>query len=176
MKTIARTVAVGVFGCMVGAIVTVQIVRGQSSNPLEGGLSHISFAVSDVDDASQAFAGVLGVEANPSAEYRDIPYGPRFPDKVMQAKVSSFMFNGVMFEFIEGLEGDSPWKDFVEANGDGVHHIGFSVPNVTEAREYLESKGGTWTQDYMGFAAYIDMNPILPITFEVTPAAPPANR
>ena len=91
MKTMTRTAAVGVCGCMVGAMVTVQIVRGQSANPLKGGLSHISFAVSDVDHTLQAFADVLGVEASPSAEYRDIPYGPRFPGKVMHAKVSSFV-------------------------------------------------------------------------------------
>ena len=145
MRSYARTIDAGACGCSIGALATAHIAQGQSSNPLEGGLSHVSFAVHDVEQTAHAFAEVLGVEASPPTEYPDIPYGPRFPGKVMHAKMSSFVFNGVMFEFIEGLEGESPWKDFVDANGDGVHHVGFSVPNVEKAREYLESKGGTWT-------------------------------
>ena len=90
----------------------------------------------------------------------------------MHGKIAGFSVNGVRFEFIEPLDGESPWKDFLEEKGEGVHHIGFGVANVQLAREALEAKGGTWVQDYMGFAAYVDMHPVVPITFEVTPGAP----
>ena len=130
----------------------------------------------DVDKTAKAFADVFGTEAGPSRVYRDIPYGPRFGDKVMHGKVAGFSVNGVRFEFIEPLDGESPWKDFIDAKGEGIHHVGFSVPNVHEAREALEAKGGTWTQNYMNRAAYVDMNPVLPITFEVTPSAPATGR
>lgn len=176
MKMSTSVIVAGICGCVVGSMATAQLVSSQGSNPLEGTLSHVSFAVRDVDHTAQVFADVFGVEAPPSTIYRDIPYGPRFPGKVMHAKSTNVRVNGVSFEFIEPLEGDSPWKDFIDERGEGIHHVGFNVPNVQQAREALEAKGGTWTQAYMDFAAYVDMQPVLPITFEVTPGAPPGGN
>ena len=172
MKTYNRVIVAGALGCVAGSILTAQVVRGQGSDPLQGSLSHISFAVRDVDKTARDFGALFGVEAGPSTTYRDVPWGPRFGDKVMHGKVVGFAVNGVRFEFIEPLDGESPWKDFIEEKGEGVHHIGFSVADVQLAREALEAKGGTWVQDYMGFAAYVDMHPVVPITFEITPGAP----
>ena len=172
MKMSTSVIVAGICGCVVGSMATAQLVSSQGSNPLEGTLSHVSFAVRDVDHTAQVFADVFGVEAPPSTIYRDLPYGPRFPGKVMHAKSTNVRVNDVSFEFIEPLDGESPWKDFIEEKGEGVHHIGFSVADVQLAREALEAKGGTWVQDYMGFAAYVDMHPVVPITFEITPGAP----
>ena len=48
------------------------------------------------------------------------------------------------------------------------------APNVAAGREYLESKGGKQTQNYMDVANYIDMHGAgVPITFELTPLQMP---
>jgi catechol 2,3-dioxygenase-like lactoylglutathione lyase family enzyme len=164
-------------GCLVGWFAHAQIAHGQAqaqrSTPVEGKLSHVAFAVADVEKTAKAFADVFGVEVPKAQDFRDIPWGPRFPGKTMSTRRIGLNINGVSFEFLQPLEGESPWKDFIKKSGDGVHHIGFSVPSVAAAREYLESKGGIQTQQYSDAANYVDMhNAGLPITFEVTPLPP----
>lgn len=165
-------------GCLVGWLSNAHIVSGQQGppqtqkpTPVQGTLSHVSFAVTNVEKVAGAFASVFGIEnvAKPM-DFRDIKWGPRFPGKVMHVRRMGFNINGVTFEFLQPLEGESPWKEFLAKNGDGVHHIGFNVPSVPQGREYLETKGGVQTQDYQGIANYIDMSKAgLPITFELTP-------
>ncbi len=179
MKGYLKVVAGALVGCVVGATVAVQVVKGQAKQaptPVEGKLSHISFAVADAEKTAKAFGAVFGVPVAPAKDFRDIPWGPRFPGKVMHGRLTSLMINGVSFEFLQPLDGESPWKDYIKNGGDGVHHIGFNVADVTKAREYLESKGGKQTQAFASWASYVDMHGAgLPITVEVTPLQMPAN-
>jgi methylmalonyl-CoA/ethylmalonyl-CoA epimerase len=141
---------------------------------VQGSLSHIGFAVKDVQKTAQAFASVFGVDVPKAQDFRDIPWGPRFPGRVMNVRRIGLQINGVTFEFLQPLDGESPWAEFLAAGGEGIHHIGFSVKDVTEARNYLEAKGGKQTQAFGAVANYVDMHAAgLPITFESTPSAPP---
>jgi hypothetical protein len=169
MKTRSRLVVSAILGCVVGSLVTAQFVRGQAGTPLEGSLSHISFVVNDVDQTMKAFGKVFGVEGKPAQTYRDVPWGPDFPGKVMHGKIGQLRINNIGFEFIQPLEGESPWKDHLTKKGEGVHHIGFSVADVPAAVAVLRSKGGKQTQGYSPTVIYMDMNGAgLPITFEIT--------
>jgi hypothetical protein len=98
----------------------------------------------------------------------------------MHVRRMGMTINGITFELLQPLEGESPWKDFMAKGGDGLHHVGFSVPDVTKAVAYLESKGGVQTQAFGKAAGYVDMAKAgVPITFEVVggmPAAPPAAK
>jgi methylmalonyl-CoA/ethylmalonyl-CoA epimerase len=42
------------------------------------------------------------------------------------------MWSGIELELIQPLEGGSDHKDFLETRGEGLHHLGFSVPNYDE--------------------------------------------
>src|SRR4051812_31039051 len=87
VNTHVKFVITAVLGCIVGSLVTAQIVRGQAGTPLEGSLSHISFVVNDVDKTMNAFAGVFGGQVRPAQTYRDVPWGPEFPGKMMHGKI-----------------------------------------------------------------------------------------
>ena len=151
---------------------------------MSGGLSHVSFAVKDAEKTAAAFANVFGVAEVPkSMDFKDIKWGPSFPGRTMSVKRAGMTINGVSFEILQPLApNDSPWDDFLKATGgEGLHHLGISVPDVAAARDYLVSKGGVQTQQFEQggkmFAAYVDMHKAgLPITFEVTPIAPPAAK
>jgi catechol 2,3-dioxygenase-like lactoylglutathione lyase family enzyme len=143
------------------------MLRAQTSNKMAGTLAHIAFAVKDVDKTGAAFSEILGVPVAPGREVRNVPFPPSYGGKKMNVKFVQFTANGVTFELLQPLDGESPWKDFMEKHGEGVHHIGFNVADATEARMFLESKGGKWTQAGSPTAAYVDMEPKLPITFEV---------
>jgi catechol 2,3-dioxygenase-like lactoylglutathione lyase family enzyme len=178
MTKAQTSLAAAALGCAVGWFANGQLAFGQGGTqqptPVQGQLSHISFAVADVEKTAKAFADVFGVAMQKPQDFRDIPWGPRFPGKKMNTRRIGLTINGVSFEFLQPLDGESPWKEFIEKSGDGVHHIGFSVASVPAAREYLESKGGVQTQAFSEMANYVDMHKAgLPITFEVTPGAPP---
>jgi len=161
---------------MLGAALSPVLVRGQASNKMQGTLAHIAFAVRDVDKTSAAFGEVLGVKTSPGRAVRNVKFPPSYGGATMNVKFTQFTANGLVFELLEPLDGPSPWKDFIDKHGEGVHHIGFNVADATEARTFLESEGGKWTQAASPTSAYIDMEPKLPITFEVfgpNPAAAP---
>jgi methylmalonyl-CoA/ethylmalonyl-CoA epimerase len=171
-------------GCLIGWFSNAQIVQGQgkqAETPVLGKMNHLGFAVADVEKTAKAFADVFGVEGVPkSQDFRDIQWGPRFPGKIMHVRRMGMTINGITFELLQPLEGESPWKDFMAKGGDGLHHVGFSVPDVTKAVAYLESKGGVQTQAFGKAAGYVDMAKAgVPITFEVVggmPAAPSAAK
>ncbi len=187
MKGTSKVVVALAAGVMIGWFSNAQIVKGQgkqAQTPVLGGLSHVSFAVKDAEKAAAAFAAVFGVADVPkSMDFKDIKWGPSFPGRTMNVKRSGMTINNVSFEILQPLApNDSPWDDFMKATGgEGLHHLGISVPDVAAARDYLVSKGGVQTQQFEQggkmFAAYVDMHKAgLPITFEVTPGAPPAAK
>ena len=81
MQGYSKIAVAGVAGFLVGMLVNAPL-RGegaQNANPLEGRLSHISFAVADVEKTAGAFADVFGVEMPEAQDFRDIPWGPPIP-------------------------------------------------------------------------------------------------
>src|SRR5262245_25394229 len=91
IMTKAQTaLAAAALGCAVGWFANGQIASGQGGTqkptPVQGQLSHISFAVADVEKTAKAFADVFGVDMQKPQDYRDIPWGPRFPGKKMNTR------------------------------------------------------------------------------------------
>ena len=166
MQTRTAAAMTGVLGFVLGAILA-PAVQGQASNTMSGTLAHIAFAVKDIDKTAKAFADVLGVPVPQAREVRGVNFPPSYGGQKMNVKFLQFQANGVTFELLQPLDGPSPWKDFMEKHGEGVHHIGFNVADANAARTFLESKGGKWTQAPSPTMAYVDMEPLLPITFEV---------
>lgn len=167
MKMRSSTVVTGVVGFILGAVLTPALLQGQAPSKMAGTLAHIAFAVHDVDKTAAAFADVFGVKVSPGRVARNVPFPPSYGGATMNVKFTQFTANGVVFELLEPLDGASPWKDFMEKHGEGVHHIGFNVADSTEARTMLEAMGGKWTQAASPTSAYVDMQSKLPITFEV---------
>jgi hypothetical protein len=181
MTGYARLVVAAAGGCLVGSFITAQVVRGQASRtptPSDGVLSHLGFAVTDVEKTAKAFGAAFQIDVPKAQDFRDIPWGPRFPGKLMNVRRIGFQFSGITWEFLQPLDGESPWKDFIAKHGDGIQHVGISVDDVGKARDYLESKGGKQTQAFQTFANYVDLDGAgLPFSIENTPkqmAAPPA--
>jgi catechol 2,3-dioxygenase-like lactoylglutathione lyase family enzyme len=47
----------------------------------------------------------------------------------------------VELELIQPLDEDSIWADFLRAQGGGIHHIRFNVPDLEPVIQYLDGKG-----------------------------------
>ncbi|MBM3778375.1 MAG: hypothetical protein FJW23_09080 [Acidimicrobiia bacterium] len=178
MTAHSRSVATGIAGFVLGAVLTPVFLQGQAPAPskMAGTLAHIAFAVNDVDKTAAAIGQVFGVEAPKGREVRGVRFPPSYGDQTMNVKFLQMQANGVTFELLQPLDGPNPWKDFMAKHGEGVHHIGFNVADATEARVFLEGLGGKWTQAASPTSAYVDMEPFLPITFEVFGPRPNAPR
>ena len=163
----ARSAILVTTGFILGSVLTPALFGQQAARPLQGTLNHIAFVVRDVDKSTAAFADVFGIPNVPARVARNVPFPPSYGGATMNAKYSLLTANGVVFEFVEPLDGPSPWRDFLEKHGEGVQNIAFNVPNAAEARNYLESKGGKWTQAIKPNMAYVDMAPIIPVTLEL---------
>jgi methylmalonyl-CoA epimerase len=44
-------------------------------------------------------------------------------------------------EFLESLKPDGPIAKFIEKKGEGLHHLGLEVSNISETLEELKTKG-----------------------------------
>lgn len=107
-------------------------------------LTQIAVVVKDLGAAADAYCSLLGVE-KPNV----LKEGPSdvtqvvFRGEQTEAK-ARFLFIKTPLIEIELIEpGDSPstWKEHLETQGEGVHHISFLVKNMDEKIAILEEKG-----------------------------------
>jgi catechol 2,3-dioxygenase-like lactoylglutathione lyase family enzyme len=133
----------------------------------------IGLIVRDVEATAQAYAELLGVEApqwlltGPEAQahtrYRGAPTEAR-------AKLAFFRLGNLQLELIEPVGGPSTWREFLEAHGEGVHHIAFEVEHMQDQVAALAADGMPLVQrgDYTGGRyAYIDSSEQLKVILEL---------
>jgi len=96
---------------------------------------HVGFIVKDVKAASESWSAKLGIS--------DWKYTDGGIVKLAHAR------SGVaQYELIEPVEGkESLWADFLKEQGEGLHHICHTVPDVEAAVKKLVADGG-WLMTY----------------------------
>ena len=77
-----------------------------------------------------------------------------------RGKRAFFHLGTIDIELIELVDGKTIHEDFLKEHGEGLHHIGFKVKNLSKSRENAEKAGFEITQEFMrpdgsGFA-YLD--------------------
>jgi catechol 2,3-dioxygenase-like lactoylglutathione lyase family enzyme len=173
--------AVVVMLALVGAVATMQELRGQGTAPLAAGnFLHVGIVVKDIAKASQMFADVYGVTPPAPREFDNVkalrsPTGAS-GSQVAKAKLVQFTVGNVRVELIEPTEGVTPWQDHLDKYGPSVHHLSFGVPDIEQALRVLEAKGGTWVMGEPGNMSfkYVDMRDHLGYTVELGRQQPPA--
>jgi methylmalonyl-CoA/ethylmalonyl-CoA epimerase len=136
----------------------------------------IGLVVRDVEKTARAWAQLLGREVpeviitEPQEKALTQYHGK--PTKA-QAKLAFLKFDNIVIEIIEPIGGPSTWQEFLDTEGEGVHHIAFEVKGMDEQIALLESKGqplvhrGRWTGGSGGAYAYIDSAPQLAVMLEL---------
>jgi methylmalonyl-CoA/ethylmalonyl-CoA epimerase len=171
----------GVFGTLaLTVIVGAALVAGTAASAGEQGedrrtfgtrtVTHVGVVVRDVEKAAKAWADVFGVEVSPITETKPIPLakGQR-GDKNAHTKVAKVRFNNMTVELEQPVGGASPWRDFLDKYGEGIHHLAFDVPDLENHVRLLESKGGKRTLgENGGRQAFVDAMPQYGLYFELT--------
>jgi len=95
-------------------------------------LHHIAVIVRDIDEAVQYYQS-LGI----ATVGREVI----FPESKPKIRAKFVQIGSVPIEFIQPLEGESRYKEFLESKGEGVQHIAFAVDNLDEETDKLVDKG-----------------------------------
>lgn len=111
-------------------------------------LIQIAFVVKDIEKVAKAWSEVFGIEM-PKIDYiskpEDCQIYYRGEKTSTRAKIACIEFGPLTIELTEPDELDSSWKEFLEQhNGNGVHHLGFSVgsdENRDNVIKMLEDRG-----------------------------------
>jgi methylmalonyl-CoA/ethylmalonyl-CoA epimerase len=85
-------------------------------------IDHIGIAVENLEEASQFYRDALGLELTGIEE---VPS--------QKVRVAMFRVGESKIELLEPVSSDSPIAVFLEKNGSGIHHIAYSVENVSGA-------------------------------------------
>jgi len=125
-------------------------------------VTQIGILVHDIEKTAQAFADFLGVE-KPSWSLTDTPDKAqtefRGRSSEARAKLAFFNLGSLQLELIEPDHNASTWRESLDKNGEGLHHIAFVVEGLNEKVTALERKGMPLLQkgEYTGGRyAYVD--------------------
>jgi len=64
-----------------------------------------------------------------------------------KAKLAFFAMDNLQIELIQPLGGKSTWQEFLDNNGEGIHHIAFSVKNIDGVEKQFELQGMATVQN-----------------------------
>ena len=129
-------------------------------------LIQVAIVVKDIEVTKRKWAEFFGIEPPPtmgsgSYEVTKATYmGKPAPD--IGCKMAFFYVGpNVSLELIEPNGVKSTWQDFLDENGEGIHHIAFGVKNTDEKIASCEKAGMTLVQrgkygDGSGEYAYLD--------------------
>jgi methylmalonyl-CoA/ethylmalonyl-CoA epimerase len=125
-------------------------------------ITQIGILVHDIEKTSQAYADFFGVEKpqwfwtdtadKAKTEYRGEPSEAR-------AKLAFFDMGSLQLELIEPDAHPSTWREALDQNGEGPHHIAFGIKGMGERIARLEERGMPLVQkgEYTGGRyAYMD--------------------
>jgi len=103
-------------------------------------VSHIGVVVKDVNEAVEYYSSLFGI--GPFTTYEFIPrkYWLRGEPCYVKYNMGKANWGDIVFELIQPLEGKSLHHEFLEAYGEGLHHLGFDIPNYDEVFDkFMES-------------------------------------
>jgi methylmalonyl-CoA/ethylmalonyl-CoA epimerase len=149
-------------------------VSENSSNIFGGGrVTQIGVVVQDIEKASQAYAEFLGMD-KPQWFLTDTVDKAHtvFKGKSTEAraKLAFFELENITIELIEPVGGPSTWQEFLENNGEGIHHVAFEIKDMDKKIELLTEGGMLLLQkgDYEGGRySYMDAGAKLGLILEL---------
>lgn len=138
-------------------------------------LCQIGFVVHDVAATAQKYAAALGL---PMPDIIETPGYDRAKTIVdgkpseATAKLAFFQTGQLVVELIEPDKTPSVWRDHLDRNGEGVHHIAFRVADTKAAEAALAAEGMKTEQqglyaDGSGMYTYVDSSSQLGVIIEL---------
>jgi methylmalonyl-CoA/ethylmalonyl-CoA epimerase len=139
-------------------------------------VSQIGVVVREVDKAVNYYSSLFGI--GPFTVYDWSPDKSWFMEELspLSLRIGKAQWGDIELELIQPLEGKSHHREFLETFGEGLHHLGFNVPNYDEVFQYFLQEGfkpfmraESYVETYKGHlkACYFDTRKIGGILFEI---------
>lgn len=116
-------------------------------------VDQVAVVVRDLDAAMERYVSEFGL--GPWAVYtfspnwiRDMTF--RGESRGYTMKLALADVGGMMYELIEPVQGPNAYEEFLEVNGEGLHHLGYFVEDLDAAIRYMEGKGYNLLQSGRG--------------------------
>ena len=93
-------------------------------------IDHVGIAVKDIEKAKEVYTTLLNTS----------PYKEEIVEE-QGVKVAFFKNGDTKVELLEGTSPESAIAKFVAKRGEGVHHIAYSVTNISQEIERLSNEG-----------------------------------
>jgi methylmalonyl-CoA/ethylmalonyl-CoA epimerase len=102
---------------------------------------HVSLVVKDLEEAIAYFQslGIGPFIVPPVTPTKEMWRGKPIPAGSLKEVLCKM--GEIWFQLCQPLGKDSPWREFLDSKGEGVHHIGFMVEDVEEVEDKLTKKG-----------------------------------
>ncbi|MGH3086715.1 MAG: VOC family protein [Rubrobacteraceae bacterium] len=107
-------------------------------------VDQVAVVVRDLDESMRRYTEEFGI--GPWSVYTFSPdwiQGMTFRgrDQNYTMKLALADAGGMMYELIEPVEGPNSYQEFLDASGEGLHHLGYFVEDIDEAIKEMEGKG-----------------------------------
>ncbi|MFC5587782.1 VOC family protein [Sporosarcina soli] len=139
-------------------------------------IEQIAFVVNDIDQAITSFSNLLGISQPEwfltGAHDRSRVFYKGEPSDT-QSKLVFIDTPSVQIELMEVNDEPSTMKDYLNENGEGIHHLAFVVDKISPCLEPLAKRGypllqsGEFTSVNKGRYAYLDTEARMKIVFEL---------
>jgi methylmalonyl-CoA/ethylmalonyl-CoA epimerase len=136
-------------------------------------ITQIGILVHDIEATSQAYAQFFGVEKPQYSITDDVDKTQtqyRGKRSAARAKLAFFDMGSLQLELIEPDHNPSTWRESLDKNGEGPHHIAFVIKGMKEKIAVLERSQMPLLQkgEYTGGRyAYIDASRDLKVIIEL---------
>lgn len=140
-------------------------------------VAQVGFIVNDVEETKKKWAEFLGVEVPPTVDCGnyEITQTAYKGEAAPRANCLMAFFDvgpGLQLELIQPNEEPSTWREFLNAHGEGIHHLAFNVNGMKEAVVSCEQFGMTLEQtgeygDGSGRYAYLSAYKDLKVLVEL---------
>lgn len=135
-------------------------------------IHQLGYVVKDIEPVAKHYESTFGI--GPFSPPMDVDMtGVIFRGKPISTKIRvSFAQSGTLqVELIQPVEGDSVYTEFLEKNGDGIHHLAFEIEDMPAWKAQFAEQGlePIFHQD-MGFMefAYFDTSYFGGLMLELT--------
>ena len=102
----------------------------------------LGYVVADVEKAARHYESAFGI--GPFVGPVVVPMKKAvFMGRTVSTKITTvFAKSGdIQLEFIQPLDGDNPYTEFLARKGEGIHHLGFKVDDIEQAKAEFAKKG-----------------------------------